>query len=217
MAFSEEQWALLASQLARGFAAGDPFESQDDLVYRSLLDGVVEPEAALRAVRELVAKGTVFRPKPGEIVERCRRDRTTPTFDEMFTLLFCANPSVLRPRVGPGTWPDAASKQREEDAAAWSRIQELHPLIGRFCAQQGLERLRTIQVNDPDSGHWRRDELRASWADLIDAFEDREVAAIALGTGREGIRQLDPLAALGLDGPPAKRVPALPEGQRQHA
>src|SRR5207237_9035503 len=90
-------------------------------------------------------------------------------------------------------------RRRLYRAAARERASQLHPLVGSFVERQGIDRLREMPVDDPDNGHWRRDELRTAWAVHVEAFEGREVAALASGEGREGLRRLDPLA--GLDAP----------------
>jgi hypothetical protein len=64
-------------------------------------------------------------------------------------------------------------------------------------------------LDDPDYGELRRKELRGGWDRHVEAFDGRNVALLAAGPRHAGLRQLDPLAALGLGREP---VPALEEG-----
>lgn len=194
MAWTEDQWAAFQSLLQHGFAARDPLTVEQIGVYRVLLDAV-EPVAATTALQELVLEGQVHRPKPGEISARVRRDVSAPTFDEAFVLIF-GRGGALKARRPAGVYADGAAMARADDEAAMARLEGKHPLVMSFVQRQGLDRLRQMPVDDPDEGMWRRKELREAWELHVDAFDGREVTAIAAGTGREGMRQLDPLAGL---------------------
>lgn len=209
MSWTEQQWSMFTAILSRGFAARDPFTEQDSDVYRLLLDGV-EPEAALTAVREIVLEGKALRPKPGEIVARAKRDSSKPTFEEAYRLIFGPG-GVLAARPSVTRWRDEGHRRALCNEAAARRAEALHPLVGSFVARQGLDRLRELPVDDPDYGEMRRRDLREAWERHVDASDGREVTALAAGTGRTGLRQLDPLTALGLT---QDETPAIEAGDR---
>lgn len=194
MAWTDDQWELLLSLLEHGFKARDPLTPPEIRAYRILMDRV-EPEAATAALQELVLKAQVFRPVPGEIVAQARHDASVPTFDEAFALIF-GRGGALKARRPAGVYADASAMARADDAAVWARLEGRHPLVVAFVQRQGLDRLRQMPVDDPDEGMWRRKELREGWELHVDAFDGREVTAIVAGSGREGLRRLDPLAGL---------------------
>jgi hypothetical protein len=191
--WAPEQWKMFTAILKRGFVAKDPFTPDDENVYRLLLDSI-DPEKALAAVREIVLEGQALRPRPGEIVERARRDRSRPTFDEAYQLIF-----------GPGGAMSARlpkefdSIERGQNEATVRRARELHPLVGEFVVRQGPGRLRRLPLEDPQYGELHRRDLREAWERHVQMFEGRELAALSEGRpAGEGLRQLDPLAALGM-------------------
>lgn len=65
-----------------------------------------------------------------------------------------------------------------------------------IAAGLGLVWLADFDVEDPEAGHWRREELRGArtrrWARLAPC----EIAGTVAGQGREALRRLDLLAAL---------------------
>jgi hypothetical protein len=81
-------------------------------------------------------------------------------------------------------------------------------MVRAFVLRQGIERLRHLPLDDPDWGFKRRDELHKAWAAHVEAFDGREVAALASG-GRGELERLDPLAALGI----GRDRPQLPAGE----
>lgn len=199
MSWTDQQWAMFTAILSRGFAARDPFTAEDSDVYRLLLDGV-DPDAALRAIREIVLDGQALRPRPGEIVKRAKADRSLPTFEEAYRLIFGPG-GILRAQPAITRWANEGERGRLFNEAAAERAAMMHPLVGSFVARQGLDRLRTLPVDDPDYGEVRRKELREAWDRHVAASDGREVAALAAGTGRSGLRQLDPMVALDITPP----------------
>ncbi|MCU1500617.1 MAG: hypothetical protein JWM47_4570 [Acidimicrobiales bacterium] len=201
MPWTDEQWDVFTTILQRGFVAKDPFTEADAGVYRILLD-TVDPDAAMQSVREIVLEGKALRPKPGEIVARVNRDTGRPTFEEAFRLIYGRGGILASTPHRAGavlTYATEAERRRLYDQAAIDRAAELHPLVGAFVVRQGVARLRELPVNDPDYGELRRKELHTAWDAHVDAFASREVVALAAGGDtRSGLRQLDPLAALGL-------------------
>lgn len=199
MSWDDESWAAFTALLRRGFASRDEFTAADERVYRLLLDGV-EPPAATRALQELVLTGQALLPKPGEIVARARADRSVPTFEEAFRLIFGPG-GVLRARPTVRRWADETERRRLFRDAAFARAAAMHPLIGSFVERQGIDRLREMPVDDTDPdkqrGVWARKELREAWDRHLEATDAREVTAIASGDRRAGLRRLDPLTAIG--------------------
>ena len=210
MAWTDDQWAMLLALLEHGFASAEPFTPAAADAYRVLMDGI-EPEPAIAAVRQLVHEGQTFRPKPGEIAKLARRDASCPTFEEAYELMFGrAGALRARPAAGQvfgGTHAEAerALQQSKRDAVL-ERAAGMHPLVRSFIELQGVERLLTLPVEDPDYGELRRTELRDAWDRHVQAGEIRQVAALAAGSDP---RHLDPLAALGL-----RTVPQLEETNR---
>lgn len=211
-AWTPDQWAVFVSLLQRGFAARDPLTPADEDAYRVLLDGI-DPQQAVRALREIVQEGQELRPRPGAIAARARRDPSVPTFDEAYRLIFGPG-GVLAARPTVRRWADERERRRLYDQAALDRASQMHPLIGAFVQRRGLDSLRATPTSDDGDTErrpatWARKELREAWEAHVAAFDGRQAAAIAAGTNGGGLRQLDPLHALGLD-PPAS--PALTEG-----
>lgn len=158
------------------------FTANDEDAYYFLLSDfdVADVMRALKALRH--AK---FRPSASEIANVLSPEKAAaPTFDEMFALLFSPR-GALAARGVDGT--------RE-------RLAGLPPLVSAFAERQGIQRLKELPVHDEDDGHWRRKELRVAWDGHVEAMEGREVAALASGAG--DLRQLDPLARLGLNDQP---------------
>lgn len=205
MPWTDEEWATFTAVLSRGFAARDPFTDADAAVYRLLLDDV-DPAAALRSVREIVLEGQALRPKPGEIVERSRRDRGTPTFAEAYRLIFGPR-GVLKARPAQRVFADAGARGRAEQQAALDRAASMHPLVAAFVERQGVDRLRGLELDDPDYGPVRRRDLEQAWNEHVEAFDGREVAALAAGAprGQAGLHTFDPLAVLA----PGRPAPVL--------
>jgi hypothetical protein len=71
--------------------------------------------------------------------------------------------------------------------------------VRAFVERQGIDRLRGLQLADPDWGEKRRADLERAYNEHVEAFDGREVAALASG-GRGELARLDPLAALGVQG-----------------
>ncbi len=156
---------------------GDFLPSDEKAYHWMLSDFTAEQVmSALRALR-----GSKFRPSASEIANVLTPERAgTPTFDEMFRLLFSQRGALAAAGID-GTR---------------SRLVGMHPLVASFALRQGIQRLKELPVHDEDDGHWRRRELRVAWEGHVEAMEGREVAAVASGIG--DLRQLDPLARLGL-------------------
>ncbi len=147
------------------------------------------PDGALVAIRR---RKSAFPPSAGELAADGLRDPSTPTFTEAFRAIDGPHGVLVarEPYAGPVREP-AASRQR----AALARAAECHPLIGAFIESYGLARLRLLEVDHPEYGELRRNDLGAEWERFLTATEGRDLAA--LGTRRRGeIGRLDPLAAL---------------------
>lgn len=196
--WSEHQWDTCASVLQRGFAARDDLEPADLAIYKLLLVRLVEPDVALNALTELVVAGQKWRPTPSEIVERCLRDASRPAFEtEVLELLFGRH-GITRVQPPPrGLWREG-ERQAAIDRLAAKQLATMHPLVASFVQRVGLEWLRALryEISDAEVGQWRRKDLRRAWDEHVEAFDGREVAAIAAGTGSEGMRRLDPLVGL---------------------
>jgi hypothetical protein len=147
--------------------------------WRVLLDEI-DPQAAIGGMRRLLFAGGTFRPSVSELLAAVRLDPSAPTFDEAYQLLFGPRGAMLGYDV--------------EEVS--QRLDTIHPLIGTFVRRQGYRRLKELPLDDPNWGEQRRRELREAWDRHVEATDAREVAALALGEGHEGLRKLDPLASL---------------------
>ncbi len=186
-----QEWTLFCDLLDKGWPGELTAGAAD--AYEALL-GDVASEHIIAGLKRLLHAGARFRPSAAEILGEARRDPSAPTFDEALVLLF-ARRGVLDVRVR-GTTDSNPHYRAELVALVNERLAVLHPLVSGFVQRMGLDRLRCTDIDDPQTGHWRRKELQESWQDFVDASEHREVAVLAAGSGAEGLRRLDPLAGL---------------------
>lgn len=178
-------------------------------------DGL-SPEAALVAVR-------TYRPEPGKdfppsvaaVSELARRDPSAPTFDEALVLIRRAFRAGRRPLVGDFATEAQMIGAREEMIR--TAASDTHPLVASFVDRCGdLSRLQD-EIAEMEGGEFagiRRRDLEARWEQHREAMSGRELAGLAAGR-RDGLRQLDPLAALGLRR--ASELVASTEKGRDHA
>jgi hypothetical protein len=188
---TDDEWNVISLLLDHGFKWREPFGKGHETSYRVLLDGY-DPEQIGGALRQLVARGQVFGPTPGEIVELIRADPSMPTGAEMVTLLY-ARGGVFKARPPYSGRPLTDSDFEE---AQWARAGELHPSIGAFVRTQGLRRLRMLEVDHEVYGESTRRRLLEEWNTFIEANEGRDLAALAAGPARGQLGRFDPLAAL---------------------
>jgi hypothetical protein len=194
-AWSSDDWDAFCSLLEHGFPGDFPPEASK--AYRLLLDGT-DPGEIVAALRRLLHRGHTFRPSAAELLGEVRADPSRPTFEEAFTLIYGPR-GAFRARVS-GRWADEGERRAMIAAATRERLAGMHPLIGAFVDRLGMDYLRGLELEDPDYSQLRRKELRDAWERHVDAFGDREVAALAAGTprGELGMHKFDPLAALGV-------------------
>lgn len=181
---TDQEWDAIASLLEHGWPGGFSEEAGD--AYRVFL-ATRDAGAVLAALQRLVQRGGTFRPSAAEIVAALDPDPGRPTFEEAYAALF-------GPRGVVHARPDEAAMERAE---------RVHPYLAAFVRVQGLDRLRTIGVDDPDYGAIERHRLREAWDRNVEACDGRvrEGRALsALGQGGGDLRRLDPLAALYPDG-----------------
>lgn len=171
--WTREQWTAFCTILNDSWPGKMPASVFTS--WRVMLDDV-DPGEAVSAVKRLAFAGARFRPSLAELLSELRRDPSVPTFDEAFHLVF---------RRGGAT--------RARELAEWRS--NVHPLVASFVDRQGIERLRLLPVDDPEWGERHRRDLREAWERHVEAFDGREVAALASGDRRAPVR-LDPLAAV---------------------
>lgn len=166
------------------------------------------PERALAAIRSCPAEQR-FPPSAAELLGLARHDPSTPTFVEAYRLIYGTR-GVLRARPRETSWPDEGERGRAYRQAAYDRAAEMHPLVASFVVRYGVNRLRMLEVDHPDYGDLKRKDLEAAWMAHCEAMDGRDLAAIAQPPrSGEGLRQFDPLAALGA------KPPALPESSTE--
>lgn len=136
----------------------------------------VTPESALVAVRS--CDGTQrFPPSAPELAALARQDPDRPTFDEAYQQLY-----------GPGGV--FGVRRAGVTVSEW---------VTAFAADYGHERLRMLEVDDPDWGHQRRRELRASWEQFVETVESRDLAQVARGrSSRRGLGRPDFAGSVGV-------------------
>lgn len=142
-----------------------------------------------------------FAPPVPELYAAARVDASMPTYAEVERLIWGAG-GVLRARPeSRGFWPaDELAKARKR--AQIDRANELHPCLADFVVnRQTIEKLRTLNFDDPDFGPKRRREFQEEWQEHCRSWERREIVALASGDRRGTLAQLDPLAAIGKPAP----------------
>jgi len=132
----------------------------------------VSADAALVAIRSCPAEQK-FPPSAPELAALARRDPSRPTFDEAFQMIY-----------GPGGV--FGVKRRDVVVSPW---------VLAFVDRCGRERLRLLEVEHDDYGGLKRQELRHSWEQFLEANDGRELAAIAQGRRGE-LGRFDPLRTL---------------------
>ena len=208
MNWTDEQWDGFVALVASSWR--QEFPEAERKAWRILLDET-PAETAMLGLKRLLLEGREWRPAVSELLKAARHDPSRPTFSEAYQLIF-GHGGAIRACVAGGTvvYRNDGDRARTEREAILVRAGELHPLIRPFIERQGVDRLRTLPLDDPEWGEKHRRDLEAAWDRHVEAFDGREVAAIASGA-RDGLRQLDPLAALGLPGP----APQLEAGPTQ--
>lgn len=133
-----------------------------------------------------------FAPAIGAVLERLEKpdDPSQPTFEEALVLLLRS----FRARPERMIFQHEGQQLAAEDEASLQLLRDAHPLVLSFAERQGMRRLKELPLGDLEWGEQRRRELRDAWERHLQATDGREIAALA--SGREGLRQLDPLASL---------------------
>lgn len=148
----------------------------------------------LRAVGTWPA-GTDFPPSAPNLAAAAMKDPGKPTFPEALRLIRVALAMWNRPLTGD--YANEAEMLKAREGAVVTRAATLPPLVASFIATYKLDELQRIveQLGDEKYGSVRRRDLEHAWDRYCEAFEGREVAALA--SGRRGeLGAFDPLAAL---------------------
>jgi hypothetical protein len=172
---NDRDWDVLAQLLEAGWPAGnDPFDQRKADAYRAMLDGHDPAEVAL-ALRRIMERGGTYRPSIAEIIAAINADPGLPTWAEAYQTIV---------------------------AACWNpgRLDDAHEAVRLFVRAQGLGRLQTLPLNDPDWGHVERKRLRDEYDRFVERYQERRregraLEALGRATRRE-LERLDPLAAL---------------------
>jgi hypothetical protein len=175
VSWGDIEWDAFCALLEEGW----PGEFAEDarVAWRVLLDDV-QPVAGVQALKRLLLAGIRFRPSAAELLAEVHHDPSKPTWEEAWTLI------------------QRAIRRHRTDQALLAALDEHHASLRAFVERYGPQRLRTLPVGDPVWGEQRLRELREAWDRHMDASETRQVAALAAGTGHDGLRRLDPLAAI---------------------
>lgn len=151
----------------------------------------LSPDQAVIALRSVEGD---FPPSASKLAAQARIDPSVPTFDEAWILI---DRVLSRTPEPDGRFKSEGEARKAHDEAILKALDVHHPMLRSFVERQGVARLRTIQTGDPQWGEKLMADLRSAWDRHIEATDRRQVAALASGD-REGLRQLDPLAAIGL-------------------
>lgn len=155
------------------------------------------PEHALAAIRTYrPVDGKDFPPSVAALSKLAQADPSRPTFDEMLTLVTTALRAYNRPLRGD--FSTEAQMLGAREAQVLERAQSMHPLVVAFIVRHGVSRLQDeVGELSGEYGGIRRGELERAWGEHVQAFGDREVAALVSGRRGAGLVAFDPLVALG--------------------
>jgi hypothetical protein len=196
MTWSTREWEMFCALVEEAWPG--EFDDEARTSWRILLDEI-SPPAASAAVRRLLYSGRKFYPRPAvsDVLAEVRSDPSLPTFDEAWTLIARA---LVHTQTPTGTFDSPSDMAQAHNDAVLTALNAHHSAIRSFVERQGLQRLRSLPVDDPQWGEKHRRELREAWDRHLEATDGRQVAALASGRP-EGLKQLDPLASLGLNQP----------------
>jgi len=196
MTWTDEQWEAFCGLVEEGWPG--EFDDESARSWRILLNDVT-PLAASDALKRLLYSGRKFYPRPAvsDVLAEIRTDPSLPTFDEAWLLIERA---IVRTQTPSGTFDSPSDMAKVHNDAVLAALESHHPAIRSFAERQGLDRLRTVQVDDSQWGEKTRRDLREAWERHLEAIDGREVAALASGRP-DGLKQLDPLTSLGLKPP----------------
>jgi hypothetical protein len=136
-------------------------------------------------VQRLIQRGDHFRPSIAEVVAALDVDADLPTWSEAYTAIIgiCWKPS---------------------------RLDEAHEAVRLFVEAQGLGRLQTLPLNDPDWGHVEQRRLGDQYAEFVERYRERQRegrALEALGRSHRGELGKPDWRALSAEGPSASPSP----------
>ncbi len=199
-----QEWALLSARIAAWWPATKWTTEMFAVWYEDL--AAFDLEAVRVALNGLKMRPGAFAPSIGDVLSQLTSDPADPTFDEMVAVVF-GRDGILHLRPAPrGLWREGEREAATSELVE-ERLEHVHPLIRAFVCTYGLRRLRKLPIDAApgedasgrweDEGKWARKELRDAWVAHVAAFDGREVAALAFGQRSEGLRRLDPLAAIG--------------------
>jgi hypothetical protein len=194
---TRDDWSIIAGLIDEWWPG--EFSQSAEHAWHVALDGY-EAEQVTIALRALLARGGTFRPSVAQVVAEIRRDPSKPTFDEALVLIQRA----LRAWNSPlrGDFANEAEMLKAREQHVIGSAQGVHPLAAAFIHRRGIRQLQKeiAELGDEEYGSLRRRDLQQAWEAHLEAFEGREISALAAGR-RDGLRQLDPLAALGIAAP----------------
>jgi integrase len=149
---TDSEWAVIEQLLAEGW--NQAWDQRKADAYRLLLGGYEAGEVAM-AVRRIIERGTAYRPSIAEVVAAINVDAGLPTWAETYQLII---------------------------AVCWDpgRLGEAHEVVRLFVQAQGLGRLQTLPLNDPDWGHVERKRLGDEYDRFVDRYQERRREGRAL-------------------------------------
>lgn len=182
MSWTTDEWEGFTLCLERWWK--DPFDDSDRIAWKLAVDGL-DPQTAAGALKLLLRRGETWRPSVAEFVAAL--EPVAPTFDEAWPVIQNAM-RLLRPG--------------EDGAAVVSQVRSLAgDQAAGWLASYGVWRLANEPVEDPSYGGVVVKRLRDHYSELVaePAGRDRLVAALeSPRSGRRELRQVDPLAVLGI-------------------
>jgi hypothetical protein len=193
-----DEWESICLLVEEGWPG--EFTDSAASAWRVFLDDY-ESAQVLAALKAMVARGGTFRPSVAQVVAEMRRDPSKPTFDEALVLIRRALRAGRRPLTGSYDNEAQMLGAREElvREAALGMHQSVASFVGR-CSDIGRLEDEISELSGGEYAGARRRDLERRWEAHLEAFEGREISALAAGR-RDGLRQLDPLGALGISAP----------------
>ena len=142
--FTDAEWEAFCTLIEEGWPG--EFDAPARTAWRVLL-APLTPAQCGAALSRLNAEGRTFRPNPGEFIVAAWQDPPAPSPLQALAMIY------------------GGSKSAMYAADPVQRAYELHPYLGGFVKTYGVERLRRLEINDPDWGERNRRVLEDAWSD----------------------------------------------------
>lgn len=151
----------------------------------------IDPDAALIAIRTYDPDAD-FPPSAAKLAQQARKDPSRPTAEEAIRLV--QHILAARTKEWRTIWR-GDDRAKADEWAMIERAEESHPLVAAFVANQGLSRLRALDLSD-GAEPWDRKRFVEAWEAFVQASEGRAVASLVAGRGSGELGRLEPLSVI---------------------